>query len=77
MGVFIGILRLLTVILGYLQAKVKSFPQNYPHFPQFRRWMDKSGEKWWKMEGEQWNGDMSWGIQKLGYRIEIRINFND
>ena len=31
--------------------------------------MDKSGEKWWKMEGKQWNGDMSWGIEKLGHEM--------
>ena len=50
------------MILGYLQAKMASFQQSFPHFPQWNKWMDKSGEKWWKMEGKQGNNDMSWGI---------------
>ena len=24
-----------------------SFPQVFPNFPQWKRWMDKSGKKWW------------------------------
>ena len=37
--------------------------------------MDKSGEKWWKMEGGQGNNDTNWGIQKWGYEIGNRIDF--
>ena len=39
-----------------------SFQQSFPHFPQWKRWIDKSGEKWWKTEGEQWNSNMNWGM---------------
>ena len=28
--------------------------------------MDKSGEKWWKMEGGQGNNDTNWGDIKIG-----------
>ena len=53
-----------------------SFQQSFPHFPQWKRWMDKSGEEWWKMEGVQGNNDMNWGIQKFGHKMGIRRNFN-
>ena len=53
-----------------------SFQQSFPHFPQWSKWMDKSGKKWWKIEREQWNSNMNWGMQKFGYRIKIRIDFN-
>lgn len=56
---FIGIF---VLIYGVFISERESFPQVFPHFPQWKRWMDKSGEKWWKMERKQWNSDMSWGI---------------
>lgn len=40
--------------MRYLYAKLAGFPQSYSHFPQRGGWMGKSGEKWWKMEGNIW-----------------------
>ena len=50
--------------MGYLQAKMASFQQSFPHFPQGSKWIDKSGEKWWKMGIEKGSGDMDWGGYK-------------
>ena len=41
-----------------------SFQQSFPHFPQWKRWMGKSGEKWWKMEGIS-------GVKICGIRWEL------
>lgn len=41
------------VIFRYLQAKTTGFQQSFPHFPQWKMWMDESGEKWWKMGIEE------------------------
>ena len=37
--------------------------------------MDKSGEKWWKMEGGQGNNGTNWGNIKMGYWMGDRIDF--
>ena len=59
---FKGVYRHFTLIYGVFIGERVSFPQVFPHFPQWKRWMDKSGEKWWKMEGGQGNNGTNWKI---------------